>query len=777
MDNAAEKWVGKSLKRKEDVRLLTGQGRFTGDVKLPGMLHAAILRSQYAHALIKSIDVSKAKQHEGVVDIITGEDIRGILDVVPALCLLPVKADHPCLAWGKVRYVGEPMAVVVATDRYIAEDALEDIEVEYEPLKVVADYEAAMKNEVRLFEDWPDNIAWQWKLEDGDVEEAFKQADVVINETFVEKRHTAVPMETRAVVANYEWYSEELTIWTSSQAPYRLRWNVASVLKMPESKIRVICGDVGGAFGVKFHLYSEEFLIPYLSKKLRRPIKWIEDRREHFLSTVHGRGMTFEAQIAAMNDGTIVGLKGKLLFDMGAYNQTESHAPAWLATASLPGPYRIKNFCVEGTAVVTNKVPFGAYRGFGANEGHWTRERLIDLVASKLGLDPAQIRFKNLIQPHEFPYDSKTGLVYDTGQYPETMKKAMEAFDYEWWRKEQEKARKEGRYIGIGMGCFNESSLWSNSRILSSLGVQDGGYVGARVQVERDGNVTVYTAMSIQGQGMETSLAQVCADELGVPPERINVIHDDTAMCPPSGYQSGGSRGAGLGGGSIIFAARLIKEKAIKIAAHKLNVQESDLVFQNGKIQLKDSPDCGLTLREVATLSYLANNLPDGMEPGLEATYIFDPSNFAFGFGAQLVAVEVDPDLYQVKILKHVIAGDCGVIINPAIVEGQLIGGAVQAIGGTLFEELVYDEHGQLLTTTFTDYRVPRAGDVPSFTITHTETPTPITPHGAKGMAEGGTVAAYPSIAAAIEDALKPLGFRANFLPLTPSKIYKQIKK
>lgn len=774
---ATRKWIGISLKRKEDVRLLTGQGKYTGDILLPGMLHAAVLRSPFAHAEIKSIDVSKARQHEGVVEVITGEDIPDALKVVPTLADLPDrKADHPCLARGKVRYVGEPVAVVVATDRYVAEDALEDIVVNYEPLKAVVNCDDAMKADVRLFEDWPDNVAWRWVLEGGNVEEAFRAADLVVSETFEVQRHTGVPMETRAVVANYEWGTGELTIWTSSQGPYRLRNTIAPLLGMPESKIRVICGDVGGAFGIKFHLYPEEFLIPYLAKKLRRPIKWVEDRREHFLSAIHGRGMKFEAQMAVKRDGSILGIKAKLFFDMGAYNETESHAPAWLATASVPGPYRIENCRVEGIAVVTNKVPFGAYRGFGANEGHFVRERLIDIAARELGLDPAEMRLKNLIQPHEFPYRSPVGLVYDSGQYPENFKRAMEALGYDQWRKEQERARKEGRYIGIGMGCYNESTLWAPSRSLAALGVKDGGYVGARVQVERDGNVTVYTAMSVQGQGQETSLAQVCAEELGIDPDRITVVHDDTSMCPPSGYQSGGSRGAGLGGGAVAVAARRVKEKAIKIAAHKLEAAEADLVYEDGRVYVKGSPDRGLSLAEVATLAYLASDLPEGVEPGLEATCILDVSNWAFANGTHMAVVEVDPETFQTKILKYVIAHDCGVVINPAIVDGQMMGGAAQGIGGVLFEELVYDENGQLLTTTFTDYRVPRAGDLPEFTLTHTETPTPLSPIGAKGAGEGGTLGPYAAVSGAIEDALTPLGLKVTRLPLTPSKIYSQIK-
>ncbi|HHY93717.1 MAG TPA: xanthine dehydrogenase family protein molybdopterin-binding subunit [Firmicutes bacterium] len=769
-------WIGISLKRKEDFRLLTGQGKYTADISLPGMLHAAVLRSPFAHAEIREIDVSKARQREGVVEVITGEDIRGVLDVVPTLVDLPDrKADHPCLARGKVRYVGEPVAVVVATDRYVAEDALEEIVVEYEPLKVVGSFDDAIKADVRLFEDWPDNVAWRWVLKGGNVEEAFRAADLVVRETFEVQRHTGVPMETRAVLANYEWATGELTIWTSSQGPYRLRYTIAPLLGVPESKIRVICGDVGGAFGIKFHLYPEEFLVPYLAKKLGRPIKWVEDRREHFVSAVHGRGMEFEAQIAVKRDGTILGIKAKLFFEMGAYNETESHAPAWLCTATVPGPYRIDNCLIEGTAVVTNKVPFGAYRGFGANEGNWVRERLIDIAARELGLDPAEVRLKNLIGPGEFPYTSSVGLVYDTGQYPENMKLAMGALGYDRWRKEQERARKEGRYIGIGMACFNDPTLYG-TRALAALGVKDGGYVGARVQVERDGKVTVYTAMSAQGQGQETSLAQVCAEELGIDPDRITVVHDDTSMCPPSGYQSGGSRGAGLGGGAVAVAARRVKEKALKIAAHKLEAAEADLVYEDGRVYVKGSPDRVLSLAEVASLAYLAHDLPEGVEPGLEAACILDVSNIAFANGTHMAVVEVDPETFQTKILKYVIAHDCGVVINPAIVDGQVMGGAAQGIGGVLFEELVYDENGQLLTTTFTDYRVPRAGDLPEFTVTHTETPTPLSPIGAKGTGESGAIGPYAAVSGAIEDALTPLGLRVTRLPLTPSRIYSQIK-
>lgn len=778
MTNINDKWIGQSPKRKEDIRLLTGRGRYTGDLQLPGMLHAAVLRSPYAHALIKSVDVSKALEYPGVVHVITGEDLRGILDVIPALADLPERnADHPCLAQGKVRYVGEPVAIVVATNRYVAEDALEQIEVDYEPLRPICNYTEAMESGERLFDNWPDNIAWEWELQGGDVSTAFKEADLVVSDTFTGHRHTGVTMETRAVVAKYEWTTGELTVWTSSQGPYRVRNLIAPLLNVPATKVRVLSSDVGGGFGIKFHIYPEEILIPYLAKQLKRPIKWVEDRREHFMSTIHGRGMTFDAEMAFTKDGTILGVRSKLFYDMGAYNLTESHAPAWLGTASIPGPYRIANCSSSGIAFVSNKVPFGAYRGFGSNEGHWARERLIDIAARKLGLDPVEIRLKNLLQPNEFPYNSSVGLTYDSGQYPANMRVAMETLGYQEWRTEQERARASGRYIGIGVACYNESSLWANSRLLAALGVKDGGYVGARVTIEQDGNVTVSTAMSIQGQGIETMLAQVCADVLEVHPDSITVLHDDTAMCPPSGYQSGGSRGAGLGGGSVAVAAGKVKDKMLKIAAHKLETDIDSIDYKNGKFYVRISPEQSVTLQTTVTMAYLANELPEGMEPGLEATYIFDPENFAFANGTTMVVVEVDPQTFQTKFLKFVIAHDCGVMINPANVEGQIIGGAVQGIGGVMSEELIYDENGQLLTTTLTDYRVPRAGDVPSFELCHTVTPTPINVLGAKGVGEGGTLGPYPAISAAIEDALAPLGFKVNRLPLTPPRIFDQINQ
>lgn len=770
------KWIGQSSIRREDLRLVTGQGQYTADVDLPGMLHAAVLRSAHAHARLLSIEASRAREMDGIVEVLTGHEVKGILSMPLVFEAQQQKeADRPCLAVGKVRYVGEPLAIVVAEDPYRAEDALEAIAVSYEPLPAVVDVREALKADApRLWDEWGDNVAAKSLVSGGDVEAAFRDADIVISSTFREHRHFACPLEGRAVVADYDSARGELTVWCATQGPYRFAQELAAVLGVPDNKVRVIARDVGGAFGAKFLSYPEDFLVPYLARKLCRPLKWVESQTEHFVSARHCRELLTEAEIAAKNDGTILGLRGTIYDDQGA--ALENVKGRFAAVSSI-GPYRIaaQSFTVLG--VVTNKVPAGGYRGLGQQSGHWVRESLMDQVAARIGMDPVDIRLRNFIQPHEFPHFPPGAPPYDSGNYPVVLQKGLDAFGYAKWRARRQELRSAGRLVGIGLCCHTEMTGFGPSKMLWSIGIKSGGYVGGRVRVEPSGTVTVFTAMTTQGQGIEVVLAQVCADELGVDLDQVKVVVGDSSECPPSGYQTGGSRGAVSGGTSVLLAARRVMEKAVKIAAHCLEAADEDLLHKDGKISVRGSEDRFMTLAQVARAAYAADNLPRDMEPGLEATCIYDPAGLPISFGAHFAAVEVDPETFKTRVLEYVIAHDCGVVINPANVEGQLIGSLCQVLGGVFSEELIYDENGQLMTTNLMNYPLPRAADMPEkMAIVHAETPSPLNPLGAKGIGEGGTLGAYGALAAAVKDALAPLGYSLDEFPLTSSKLHERVR-
>lgn len=771
------KWIGKSPIRKEDLRLVTGHGQYAGDVRIPGMLHAVVLRSSHAHARLKKLDVSRAKEMPGVVEVLVGEDVRGTL-YQPLFFegTTQKKDERLCLAVGKVLYVGEPIAVVVAEDRYVGEDALEEIKVEYEPLSAVVDVDAALKPDApKLHEEWGDNIGTTFHMKGGDVETAFKEAHIVVSATMKMHRHFASPLEGRVVVADYNPVTEELVMWDATQGPYRTWYLVARVLGIPENKLRVITKDVGGSFGVKNRQMPETFLIPYLSRKLGRPVKWVEDRREHFLGSHHGRELKVEAEMAAKKDGTILGLRGKIYGDQGAQVQTLESS---IAAISSVGPYKIPAVDFEGLGIVTNKVPTGAYRALGEQTGCWIRECLMDKVATKIGIDPAAIRMKNFIQPDELPYQTPLPIVtYHGGNYPEAFQKGLNAFDYKGWREKQARLRDEGRYIGIGISCYLEITGWGPSKLVWALGIKSGGYASARVVVRMEGQVTVYSSVTVMGQGAETAMAQICAHELGVDYEDVSVIFGDYPLCPPDGYQLGASRGVAVGGTAVLMAARKIIDKVKKIAAHYLRVSEENLEYKDGKAVVRGYEERFMTLQQAARAAYEAKDLPEGMEPGLEAMHTFDPLALDWTFGAQFAAVEVDPETFKTKVLDFLISHDCGVVINPAIVDGQLNGAITQCIGAAFSEELVYDENGQLLTTNFTDYGLPRAGDIPEkFTLVSMETPTALNPLGARGVGESGTNGGYAVLAAAVKDALSPLEYDISEFPLTPSKLYERVK-
>ncbi len=771
----AHKYVGERIPRVEDRRLITGRAHYVDDIVRPGMVYAAILRSIYAHARLKEIRVEAARQAPGVIAVFTGQDLRGKVGPIPVASRLPdLKIpEHSVLAVEKVCYVGEPVAVVVATDRYRARDALDLIEVEYEPLEAVVDPEKALEEGAPVIhEGFGNNVAFTWELSGGDVERAFREADVVVSQRMVNQRLIPVAMEPRGVVAEYDAGEGQLTVWTSTQIPHLLRTQLAAMLGLAENRVRVIAPEVGGGFGSKLNVYAEEALVGYLAMRLQRPVKWIETRRENFLATIHGRGQIAYVEAAVRRDGTVLGLRYRIIQDVGAYHQLLTPAIPTLTGLMATGPYKIPNLRVQVTGAFTNKMATDAYRGAGRPEATYFLERMMDLIAAELGMDPVQVRLRNFPQPEEFPFPTASGLLYDSGNYPQALQRAVEMIGYEKLRQEQQALRQQGRYLGIGISTYVEICALGPSPALPA-----GGWESATVRVEPTGKVTVLTGASPHGQGQETSFAQIVADELGVDLSDVRVIHGDTAIVQ-YGIGTFGSRATAVGGTALYGALQKVKEKATRLAAHLLGEENvANVEFAEGKFFVKDHPERTMTFSEVAQAAYLAKSLPSGMEPGLEATSFFEPSNFTFPFGAHIAVVEVDPETGEVQFRRYVAVDDCGRAINPMLVDGQVHGGIVQALGQALLEEAIYDESGQLVTGELTDYAIPKATDVPWFEADRTETPSPVNPLGVKGVGEAGTIAATPAIVNAVMDALSPFGIRHLDMPLKPEKIWRAIRK
>lgn len=770
---------GAKVKRKEDPKLLTGQGKYTADIYLPNMVYAVFVRSPYAHAKIKKINKESAKKIKGVLGVYTYEDLE--LNPVPCAWLIPgsdlkVPKYYP-LARDKVRFMGDPVAVVVAQSPYIAEDAAELIEVEYEPLEAVVNQEEAIKEgKPWLYDDVPNNIAFRWRLSGGDIEKAFKEADVIIKQKIINHRLQPTAMETRAAVASYDLATDRLTIWVTSQNPHIHRLLLSVILGIPEHKIRVLAQDIGGGFGSKIHVYGAEAVVAALSRKLGRPVKWVEDRRENYLVTIHGRDHIQYVELAAKKDGTILGLRVKSYANLGAYLSTAAPGvPTILFGYILSGAYKISAIDCEVIGVLTNTAPVDAYRGAGRPEATYLIERMVDMLAHELGLDPAEIRKKNFIKKEEFPYQVITGLVYDSGNYEEALEKALQIVDYKKLREEQKNLREKGRLIGIGISSYVEICGLGPSRVVRATGFGLGLWESATVRVHPTGKVTVFTGANPHGQGEVTTFAQVVAEELGVPFEDVEIIHGDTDMIP-FGMGTYGSRTTPVAGGAIALACRKIKEKAKKIAAQLLEAREEDIVFEAGKFYVKGTNKFK-TIQEIALASYQAENLPFGMEPGLESTTFYDPENFTFPFGTHICVVEVDPETGIVKILRYVAVDDVGRQINPMIVEGQVHGGITQGLAQALYEEAVYDEKGNLLTASLADYLVPSAMETPSYESYFTITPSPHNPLGVKGVGETGTIASTPAIVNAVVDALWHLGIKHIDMPLKPDRVWSEIQK
>jgi len=765
-------YVGRAMKRVEDPRLIQGIATYVDDINLPGMLHMVVLRSPYAHAKINGIRTDAARALAGVTGVFTGADVNAKCGLVPCVGLAPDQKapKHTCLATDRVYFVGHPVAVVVASDRAIARDAVDLIEVDYDALPAVTDPQAALAPDSPLTHpDLGTNLAFTWTLAMGDMDKAFAEADRVIKHRMVHQRLIPMAIEPRGCIASWHTGEHTLTLWTSTQIPHLIRTLLPGMIGVPENKMRIVAPEVGGGFGSKLNLYAEEALVSHLAQRLGVPVKWIESRRENASATIHGRDQIGEYEVAVKKDGTLLGIRSRTIADIGAYNQLLTPAIPTLTGSMLPGCYKFKAVRMDIQGVYTNKMSTDAYRGAGRPEATYTIERLMDLVAAELGLDRVKLRQKNFPRPEEFPYDTATGLTYDSGNYNLALRKAQELARWDNLLKEQIRARKEGRLFGIGLSTYVEICALGPSKMMAA-----GGWEWGCVRLEMSGKVTVITGATPHGQGQETSFAQLAADKLGVSIEDIVVLRGDTASAH-YGRDTYGSRATVIGGTAILMCIDKIVAKARKLAAHLLKTKEKNVQFKDGKFFVSGKPKNALTLAQLAAEAYVAKNIPRNFEPGLEASSFFEPSNCTYPFGTHIVAVEIDRDTGEVKIVKYVAVDDCGPQINPLLVEGQVQGGIAHSLGQCLFERCVYDENGQLLTGEFMDYAMPRAKDIPDYLLGHTVTPSPSNPMGIKGVGEAGTIGATPAIANAVCDALAPLGIRHVDLPFTPEKVWRAI--
>jgi carbon-monoxide dehydrogenase large subunit len=781
---AVTQLVGARIHRREDPRLITGHGHYIDDFTRTSTAYAAFVRSPFAHALVKSIDITDAAKAPGVVGVYTARDFKGQLagthPAAPAFVAEKkyVPERFP-IAEKEVTYQGEIVAVVLAESREQAADAANLIQVEYAELPAVMDLEKAMKDgSPKVHEGSADNICWDLTYTGPDVtESAFQEADVVVKQRILQNRIAPVPMEPRGVLAEYEPYDKKLTIWMSSQNPHFIRLFVSGSMGLKESQVRVISPDVGGGFGSKISPYPEDYLVPALSRITERPVKWIETRTESIQNATHGRGQFYDVEVAAKKDGTLVGMRVTQYLDVGAYAGTFS---AFQACACLMagGAYKWKGISARTIGILTNRVPTDPYRGAGRPEATHLVERMVDMVADELKMDPVDIRKKNFIQPEEFPFTQNFGLVIDSGDYEKSLDKALQLVGYADLRKKQAEARKQGRYMGIGISTWIELCGFGPS---AATAPATGGIAlveSAQVRVTPTGAVIIYTGTHAHGQGHETTFTQIAADQLGMPMENVELRHGDTAEGTSFGYGTYGSRSLAVGGVAVSKATQKVIDKGKKLAAHLLEAADEDVVFEHGSYHVKGSPDKAKAFGEVAFASY-GMNLPQGMEQGLEAVAYFDPPNLVWPFGAHVAVVEVDADTGNAQLQKYVAVDDCGNIINPMIVDGQIHGGVVQAIAQALYEEVVYDEDsGQLKTGTLTDYMIPTANEFTfPFVVDKTITPSPTNDLGVKGIGEAGTIAASAAVINAVVDALRPLGIKHVDMPATPDRLWHMMKE
>jgi carbon-monoxide dehydrogenase large subunit len=770
-----ERLLGKSIKRREDPRFITGRGTYVDDVKVPGTTYAVFVRSPHARARIKKIDTAAAAKHPGVVAIFTNKDMTGV-NSLPCGWLLPELKipPHPPLAGDTASYVGDPVAVVIAETQDAAQDASDKVKVTWEVLPAVsATDKATAKGTPQIHEVAPSNTAFQWQIGDAAAVDAAFRGATVVKKRIVNQRLVANPMEPRACLARYDAASGDLTLWVTSQNPHVHRLLMAAfVLGIPEHKVRVIAPDVGGGFGSKIFLYNEETICSWATRKINRPVRWTSTRREAFQTDAHGRDHVTEAEMGFSREGKIVGLRVKTIANMGAYLSTFAPAvPTYLYATLLNGVYEMPAIHAAVTGVFTNTVPVDAYRGAGRPEAAYLLERMIEAGASALKMDVAEIRRKNFIPKFDNGYQTKVALNYDSGNYAAAFDKLLAMVDYRKFRADQEAARKQGRLLGIGFSTYIEACSIAPSKVVGSLGAQAGLYESGKVRVHPTGGVTVYTGSHSHGQGHETTFSQLVADQLGIPMEQVEIVHGDTGAIP-FGMGTYGSRSASVGGTAIFMSLNKIKEKGKKIAAHLLEASPNDIEYANGQFQVKGSPGKAVPFGQVALTAYVPHNYPEGLEPGLEETSFYDPSNFCFPFGAHACVVEVDRDTGHVKIVRYVAVDDVGNVMNPMIVDGMVHGGIAQGVGQALWEGAVYDE-GQLVTGSMMDYALPKADMLPMYETARTVTPTPVNPLGVKGAGETGTIAATPAVVNAVIDALAPLGIdHIETMPLNAERVW-----
>jgi 2-furoyl-CoA dehydrogenase large subunit len=793
-----DRWIGKSLRRKEDLRLLTGKGTFADDLRFPNLAHAAILRSPHAHARVDAIDASRALALPGVVAVLTGPEVGRITRPFPTG--MPTRLPYFSAAVDKVRYVGEPVAIVVARDRYVAEDACELIRVDYEPLAAVVDAEeAAREGAPLLFEELGTNVVNHRLLSYGDVERAFAEADVVIRHRFRFHKYSSTPIETCVAVAQYDQATGVMTIWSNFHGPYSLHSFVAKGLDLPENRLRLIAPpDIGGSFGIKIGIISYLTLLGAAARKTGRTVKWVEDRREHLMALSSGAERAAYYEMAARRDGTILGVRAKYVDNNGAYVRAPEPANLYRTTGNTPGPYRIESLQIDANCVVTNKSPTGPNRGYGCQQLYYCLERMVDLLARALETDPAELRLRNLIQPEEFPYRTPSGGLYDSGDYPAAVRKALEMADYRGLRAEQQRARRQGRLVGIGIAtgvepCVSNMGYLNiafppEQRARQGFHDKSGAGEAATVKLDPMGQVTAILGSAPSGQGHEILVAQVVGDALGVAPETVTVVSEMDTFTRLWTISSGNysSRFASAGLSAFAEAGAMLRDKILKIAAHALSVPAERLAIRDGRIYVDGSGEPVMDFRRIAGIAHWnPNSLPAGMEPGLQVAHLFNytpatiideqdrvNSSNTYGFIAEVVLVEVDRETGRLEILKLVSVHDAGVIVNPQRVEGQVYGGLAHGIGGALYEELAYDANGQFLAGSFMDYLCPTAMEIPEIAIGHTCTPSPFSTIGTKGCGEGSAMTAPAAIANAVNDALAPLGVTINELPLTPTRIW-----